>query len=1160
MPRTNRVQEYIMINMSHIHRAALGCLLLGLTACGDSCGDGKTDKNPQDMSSVKMDMSDAGVDMGPQRCTTSEDCTGAAAGLSCVGDVCVDCERGALECACFANGRCEANALCEGDVCVPCTPGVEGCPCNADDTCNDGLTCDASVCVPDTCSPGDLDCPCDGSSCNGINDYCDEMGVCRVCSSDIAGCACDADGTCQGMNFCDEQDTCQSCPDTDRPASCVCQETADCDTGLVCDADESVCREKQACADLCLPNQECDASGAGDPICVPNSCIAGFMWDGTMCVAVGGETCDGRGGTTDKSLECDMLSKDCVELGSMVAVCVDTCATIGPTLCSMQNRDCEEGPRDQDAVCGACQPGYADDGAGNCLRDPTANCAPLGTLGSIAEECDMRNQLCVPDAVSGALCGDCINEGFTFDASSNRCVEAIRCGGEVCSMDEYCSYPQMGGPPRCETVPGNCSDTEAYDEAMGTCVACAQMCDDQGAHPVTLNGECVCARDLYCAYQYDGAGDRCVQPSDTCQPGEALTPQNQCISCNITCGDEGERNRTWPYTTVDGSCICETQEGYYLPFGGASQPLECDADGDGWINRTAYETYTVAAMQQDTAVLANFRCEFRQIDRFTLLNEWGQRRHVSLCENDLVDYAPGAPSGCAADLTRLTLYESDKLDDDDSITLDDTNFPLYGSRKLAANEVNALTKACVSANADFNLNGVEDLREEHAIERNRINGLTFTDDESFMFHSMAFFTELHQGHYVPPANAALAGEYVIAERSRCADEFPVQYSATGSYWKNCERSRRGDWDGSNTSFNGFDFAKWGCSQKFDGTCDLATPAGTGQDLDGDRVEDHGLCDQTAALPNEPWRGMNHHSQFQCAIMKDSNVSENYELLRSTSLFEDGNVNSGFYEFNECTANDCTAGMMGCEETTSQGVLQPRTTQLTCLTRALPDVMGGQVGWVAVRYTPEGSTPSFTRPYLRGCVDESYGTNAIDHYSTLCPGYNENPDAVLTAGNPGDSGKLICACNRFYAGERCEFSCAEQTGSPGSSFLHVGGGRGMTSLYDILTPQQRADFGCGNDGYCSLVPKEAAEIIRPGFPGGRYGFWVCGDTGLTRTLDINGQDTSELVQNPTMPGTGFSIQGKVKSTPINRGDGLESAPDTCKPLQPGDPIVPGYCIK
>ena len=163
------------------------------------------------------------------------------------------------------------------------------------------------------------------------------------------------------------------------------------------------------------------------------------------------------------------------------------------------------------------------------------------------------------------------------------------------------------------------------------------------------------------------------------------------------------------------------------------------------------------------------------------------------------------------------------------------------------------------------------------------------------------------------------------------------------------------------------------------------------------------------------------------------------------------------------------------------------------------------------------------------MDETYGSDGLDGWNDLCPGYTENPDGVLTAGNPGDFGKIICSCNRFYAGEDCEFSCTDGL-STDSSFLHVGG----DPTFVQSNPNNIATFACSDkDNYCSLVPKDVGLTIRGDFPGGRLGFWMCGDTTLTNTLDINGNPTPALVQNPADRGTGFSLQGKVRPTPISR---------------------------
>lgn len=543
------------------------------------------------------------------------------------------------------------------------------------------------------------------------------------------------------------------------------------------------------------------------------------------------------------------------------------------------------------------------------------------------------------------------------------------------------------------------------------------------------------------------------------------------------------------------------------------------------------------AIQRDDAVLANFRCDLRRIDRFTLENELRQRRHVSLCENDLIDYAPGSVPVCNAPdgLTALTLFESDDLDSDNSINPDDTNFPAYGSRKLRASELNSLTKACVGLTGDFNLNGVEDVTEEHAIEKTRIPGLVFSGDnasEYFAFHSMSYFVELHTGRYVQAVVPSDPGEYVISERSRCEPGFALTQFVGGGYWQSCHRARRGDFDYSN-SHNGFDFAHWGCAANPNGSCGLplAPTDASLDDLDADRIPDHGVCDASDPVPDEPWRGMNHHSQFQCVVLKDPlNTTAQYHLSKDL-VFEDGEATPAAYEFNDCVAQDCSAAMMGCEETVTQGVYQPRVTQLKCITRERANVVQDQVGWVAARYIPEGVSSSLARPYVRGCVDESYGTDGTDGYSYLCPGYLENPDAVLTAGNPGAHGKLLCSCNRFYGGSNCEVSCVERTGTgssngPKTSFIHVGDrDRG----YD---PERIAEYACSDqDNYCSLHPPVPAES----FAGGRRGYWMCGENVITKTVDGSGQS------KPFLEGSGsvdavqknYNLRGAVKIAPVKR---------------------------
>jgi len=197
------------------------------------------------------------------------------------------------------------------------------------------------------------------------------------------------------------------------------------------------------------------------------------------------------------------------------------------------------------------------------------------------------------------------------------------------------------------------------------------------------------------------------------------------------------------------------------------------------------------------------------------------------------------------------------------------------------------------------------------------------------------------------------------------------------------------------------------------------------------------------------------------------------------------------------------------------------------------VTQGEIGWAAIRYVPEGVSSSVAGPYMRGCIDESYGLDGTDGYSELCPGYVDNPMAVFTAGNPGDSGKLICSCNRFFGGSKCEVSCLERTyanpaaaGAVATSYVHVGD---QDRMYDS---EQQADYACGlDDNYCSLHPPIPAE----GFPGGRRGYWMCGDMSLTRTIDDQGASVPFLEKDATIDGQTktYQVQGSIKLMPVKR---------------------------
>jgi hypothetical protein len=715
---------------------------------------------------------------------------------------------------------------------------------------------------------------------------------------------------------------------------------------------------------------------------------------------------------------------------------------------------------------------------------------------------------------------------MVFDPDANVCVDVPRCGGALCTADEFCDFPQNGEAPRCVA---RCPEGEALN-ASDTCVSCTVSCGTGPNHGRIIDGDCACEDDVYCAEHTSGLSDPRCQ-TNPCPPGEATLDGMTCTVCSITCGDdEGERNRIWPFRTLTDTCFCETQSGYYPQLGGVGTPSLCDADADGWINDTADAAFAAADTAGDTAILANFRCDRRIVDRVELVNEYEQTREVGVCSGELYDWAPGNPPGACGSPSPIVLVESDFLDDENSILSDNTNFPPYGTRKLRAWEVNRLTKACVSVSADYNLNSIEDLQETQPLDKAEIGG---GSDSELLLRATAFFVELHRGYYVAPSVAGAPGSYRVQERRRCDDDFPALYEVGRNdlYWEGCTRLRDATWNDAGPRI-GLDFGQFACADAI-GSCSLPAPTSTGLNKDGDLVDDHDLCalvDDGPLPANEPWLGMNHSSQFRCVQIGTG--TEDYYAQRATL---NGSGASPSYDFNSCAAVDCDGQGPSCMETTAHGAgaLQPGSPRVTCqyLDGTVGNVPDDTVGLVAVRYA------NALGAYSRGCINESSGTIAGASppevgrgWSRLCDGFDADPSSYLTSASRGDFGKLICSCDRNYAGQDCEYSCPSRTGADHTP-LHLGGG----------TPYGNPEHGwydCDDYDYCTLVPPDS------GFTGGRQGYWMCGE--MTSTQAVSG--------DPARPGDPFmtgdvdmgsgakpaALTGNVRTVPFVRQELKSSA--------------------
>ncbi|MFO0726360.1 MAG: hypothetical protein U1E65_21420 [Myxococcota bacterium] len=604
------------------------------------------------------------------------------------------------------------------------------------------------------------------------------------------------------------------------------------------------------------------------------------------------------------------------------------------------------------AACGSGEPpaGVNDGGVTG------ATCLPAPAAGSILSTCEAGNRACVTESSTAAHCGACKP---TFTEVGGQCQASMDCATLNCGAQHRDCDPNPNG--HCTA----CS--MGFVEEAGACRAaktCADLTCDPGKTCVANpNGDAECRALAVCgqnqAPKADGSG--CV----TCQ-----------INCGARLGGTGMIYST--VTTLGDLCICETQPGFFwddgAPGGGDIRP--CDRDRDGWVRDTARKYID----GQDVALHENARCTVRTIDKFRLVNDALQSLDVTLP-------------------TPKALYEPER--NDDQGLLDDEvvqgHLPRYG-RNLKAEELNALTKACVNRrtreeHADFNLNNVEDVDEGH-------------DDPAFMdtpgnpqgsFSNFAYFIEAYRGWYEAPANGELYGAYVIREKSRSTSEpdpgllLPlVQDPAEGDeYWRLCVRARDPDYMPAKA---GFDFAKY------------------------------------TTVTSSTVFGFGHHSQFRC-LRVVSQASANPQEVTVTAAQEQ-------WTLNQCEAQ-ATHAPVG-------NGLNPSDPELVCQRlMAIPDPRTSTtppVVWGIARYLPEddsfnqysaGHAPRGKQPaYTRGCINE------CARFPFNCPGYDPDPTAnrAVCTGLVNGFGRLACGCAKGAGGTQCEIGCAGDLSSGADGYL------------------------------------------------------------------------------------------------------------------------------
>lgn len=741
-----------------------------------------------------------------------------------------------------------------------------------------------------------------------------------ACIAGEIGCECD-DGTC-ASGAC-VTGLCTDCQIGSE--LCACRSDGTCSAGLHCQAGTELCVP-------CPPGEEGCAcgSGCGDGlVCELGVCVVDTCTEGAV-----GCPCASDGSGCEASAFCD---------GTLCQACTADVAGC----------PCEGGACNGGLICEAerCR---------SALR-----CADLRAAGTCGE-----HERCDEPAGADAICltGTCV-DGYRWSALSARCVACVSvdCASEPTCVPDQPTSLDCGAHRRCVQSGdvGECGDCETgYLDVGGDCVE------------VDTCGGVVCAPDEYCDAT---SGPTCV-PRPCSDPATVVGSDGLCsVTCSRNCAVPGATGKYWPFAASDDSCICETLPGWYFDAGGESEPVECDADRDGWVREEVRDMRD--ASSPDAALLANARCAIRQAGAVKLVDEYGTASVIESCEEGLLqDRSDGS---CT--VLPLRLFETKRNDvEGEAARLGEAPAYTTGGRRFRAAELNALTKACVTALGDYDDDGFEDISQFQPRPSD-----TSALGENARLRSFAHFIELYQTSWERPVAPSPYGTLVVRERSRCGS-LPLGYGpetaydrANGaSYWRSCARLRHPDFQADSLDA-GFDFAQWSCDAR-SGSCPApAMPAHPAEATFPDPavalLRNHGLCELGGTPPADGvWRGMGHHSQFQCvSVVADGTATASYQRDR-TSFGAAGPL-----VFNACTVTDCGSDPTCTDTTPPRSPPDPHNPRMSCAHSVGAVPAQGAVGWAALRYQPYahiGLTGELEDDltYAGGCINEDA------EYPDLCP--------------------------------------------------------------------------------------------------------------------------------------------------------------------------------
>lgn len=689
----------------------------------------------------------------------------------------------------------------------------------------------------------------------------------------------------------------------------------------------SKCDTAAPCAQLgCVEHQLCEDTDQGG-VCI-ESCESGYAWGGSACVAM----------------------------------------PTGCDACAAENRVCDE--TSGTPVCADCLPGNFVDGSGSCV--PGATCDPAPATHSILDQCNAENRVCVEATPDAAECGACLAGFIQNDEGACEAIQTCQDIATQCAAENRDCVEQPNG--HC----GECLAGFVEDQATGDCrlpLGCLQV------SPTCVGGE-VCVesaggQDAYCS-------------ADGCPASSLQGPDGNCYGCpscsNAANGEDG----AYDELTAENKCICRTLPGYYWEEGTFPRVQKCDADGDGWVRLSAKNAMDRKQTAPTSAVAVNARCDLRTVDRFVLVSA---ERLVPATAGAEIDFVAGGGDAFENTLgAPVALYESDRNDDvakiQTALDENDTRIAaLSAGRAPKPEELNSLTKACVTSRADFNDNGFADVNEFHG------NGAPTSAAALEPFVDFAYFVELHDSWFEPPAGGTGPGAYYIREKSRSE-------TAPGLGVPVHPMPREQMVDDGNGGTTTLSFEYWqSCPVFRDPAFDAALSAQPPEDPVG---LDFAWVSET----NTPELGMNHHSQFRCLVL-DQEATGAFPANRKTrtELVDEA------WTPNTCVAEAGSAQPSGVDATNPQAPVFTCTPDAN-LVNSLPD---GSVFWAAAEFRDYDGAGN----YRGGCV------NSCAHFKEQCPGFDAaNPNNTQCDGMAADFGKLFCGCGENYAGEGCEIGCPD----------------------------------------------------------------------------------------------------------------------------------------